>query len=143
MASVLLDVPAMRTAVLKRLAGDIETSYQSVKGRKFNQSLLAQKEFKDLKSMGFGAIVAEFSNKFPALFNLIHSLMVPESKKADPVHEEKAMPRMAMVYSLMLFTRNQELSLVQHVMSMCLRNNLCDQKVSLCVLFNLLLSQSR
>ena len=129
LASVLMDLPLMKSAILKRMATDIELSVDSLKGRKSNTSVLMNKDFTFLKTMKFSAIVQEFSTKFPQLFQLIHGLIVPQKQQGSPVHQEKVMPRLAMVYGLLMFTRNQELSLLQRVMAMCLRNNLCDQKV--------------
>ncbi len=121
-----MSIPSLRNCCVDILAEDSIRTAKTMNGRKYNQSELMKKDFEALRTIDFTDIVSEFKNKFPDLFKQVTSLM----NCVDTAElYQQAMPRLTMVYSIIMFTRNNELSRVQRTMSACMCDCLCEQKM--------------
>ena len=129
LAKAITDIPALKEEIVNLLSSEISSVSKSLGARKHNPSVLMAKDFESLKTSNIEDMVAEFKAKFPSLFNQILALMIPEDKKKSPEHYQRVLPRIAMVYSVMLFTRNNELSLFQRQLTMAMKSSIVDQKV--------------
>ena len=121
--------PVVKEAVLKEWETAVSHTADHMNGRKIDPSYLMLKSFHDLKKTAFEPMVEEFQEKFPELFRLVFATMVPPSLRSNADHIQRIMPRLAMVYSVMMFTRNHELSRLQRVMAMCFNDQMANQKV--------------
>ncbi len=93
-------------------------------GRVYNKFELMKKDFEDLRTIDLTSIVSEFKNQFPALFRQVTGLM--NCTITDEAYQQ-AVPRISMVYSIIMFTRNPEMSRLQRVMSCSMVDCLCQQ----------------
>ncbi len=121
-----MSIPALRNGCVEILAKDNNRMAVTMNGRKHNKSELMKKDFESLRTVDFDNIVSEFKCKFPELFQQVTRLM---NCTENEVAYQKAIPRLTMVYSIIMFTRNQELSKVQRLMSVCYNESLCEQSV--------------
>ena len=110
----------------------VKAMVRAVRGRasrKHSPSILMQKSCDDLCTTDLMAIVTEFKTIFPEIYFLISGLMCGETAlNADEANIE-ATPRLAMIYAIVMQYRNCELSRLQRTLSMCLMDNVVDQKV--------------
>ncbi|CAG2238691.1 unnamed protein product [Mytilus edulis] len=88
-------------------------------------SVLMEKDFKALETVKFEDVLIEFQEKFPELLDMIVAIMLPK----DETSIANVVPRLAMIYGIIMQTRHHELSRMQRVVSMCLADNICDQSV--------------
>jgi hypothetical protein len=91
-------------------------------------STLMKKTPAELKTLDIDEIVGEMLEFFPEMTLTLVSIMIPEDRR-DKFTISAIVPRLAMIYSILLFTRNKELSRTQRVLSLCLFDRLCDKKV--------------
>ncbi|XP_071109877.1 uncharacterized protein [Haliotis cracherodii] len=128
-ARYFMNTPSLKDACIDLLADSVQGTPLLMTGRKYNASVLMKKDFESLKSFVIEDIVDEFRLKFPELFLMFQRVMLPKSKQNSAENQQDILPRLAMIYSVMLFTRNPELSRFQRVIASCLLDNICDQKV--------------
>ena len=92
-------------------------------------SVLMSKGYKAMHQADFGKIAQEFQRKFPDLVKiLIHIMLKPEQRQDEKCLGE-LIPKLAMIYGIVMKERNHELSLVQRIISLCLADSVSDQKV--------------
>ena len=89
-------------------------------------SILMEKELKNLENFEWHLLAQEFRGKFAHLFDLLVSIMMPKESSKEM---EKLLPRIGMMYSILMQTRHPSLSLVQRLVSVLLMDNICDQNV--------------
>ncbi|CAC5417451.1 unnamed protein product [Mytilus coruscus] len=94
-------------------------------------SVLMQKDLEKMEKLNWNEIVNEFLHKFPTVFKLIIGIMLPESENYKQLIS--CLPRIGLLYSLILQARHPGLSLIQRTVSMLLMDNICDQKVYDCL----------
>ncbi|CAC5418958.1 unnamed protein product [Mytilus coruscus] len=95
----------------------------------FYVSELMKKNPEDLKSFKWNEIISEFMVKFPTVFSLILTMFLTPEEMENKEKIEGIIPRIGMVYSMLMQGRNKELSRIQRVTSLFLFDNICDQKV--------------
>lgn len=125
-SSQILSVSALK----KQLVTDISNALgkrpeQMLNKKKGFVSVLMEKDFKSLETVKFEDIILEFQDKFPELLEMILALMLPKDQTAIA----NVIPRLAMIYGIIMQTRHHELSRMQRIISMCLADNICDQSV--------------
>jgi hypothetical protein len=92
-------------------------------------SSLMHKDYDSLQDFSWDTVVGEAFTKFPLLMKMMTGIMLPKEKLVDVLAVKDSLPRLGMVYSILLQGRRHELSAVQRIMSMNLFENICDQKV--------------
>ena len=128
-AASVLSVPTVRSAVVQRLTEEISAVTGKMKNRKRGKlSTLMRKDFDAMQNCSLVEVVEEFHIKLPELFRLILGAMV--RKNLDSETLRPLIPRLAMVYSILMQSRCPTLSRIQRVMSMSLADQICNQKVS-------------
>ena len=126
-----LSIPPLREAILNNLCEEIGERPDSMKNRLHGQvSVLMRKDFTALEEYNLGDVVTEMKDKLPELVQMILAVMVPEEKRSSVAHQAVLVPRLALIYACAMQARNHELSSFQRVVSACLADNICDQKVS-------------
>lgn len=70
--------------------------------------------------------------KFPTVFSLILTMFLTPQDMENKDKIEAIIPRIGMVYSMLMQGRNKELSRIQRITSLFLFDNICDQKVNKC-----------
>ncbi|CAG2233112.1 unnamed protein product [Mytilus edulis] len=83
-------------------------------------SQLMKKSYSDMSAFSWDNICEEFKDKLPVLSKMIELTL--------NIHQKKVAPRIGMVYAILAQTHHQKLSLVQRMTSLCLLDNIADQK---------------
>ncbi|XP_052079203.1 uncharacterized protein LOC127717559 [Mytilus californianus] len=86
-------------------------------------SVLMKKTCDNMYGFSWDKICEEFKSQFPLLASIVEGIMSSGEKNRD-----KILPRMGMVYAVCAQTRHHKLSLVQRMMTLCLLDNIADQK---------------
>ena len=125
-------IPIVRNSVLRMLAMDVtDRPAQQRKRSGPNRSVLLDTDFEGLETFKWTECVTEMVEKYPELVTLIISMMLKPEEQNDPRALAKVLPKLGLIYGIMIQNRCHELSRIQRIMSMCLVDNICDQKVSL------------
>ena len=111
--------------VKSHILSGIESKAAHLCCRKEGRSLLYEKDYNDLTSLDFELIFNEFSQNFPFVCQM---LQVMSSKKKDL--SEDGIPKMCMIYSMLLNSRWHELSRLKRVITILLIEGGCSKKVS-------------
>lgn len=98
-----------------------------------------EKKFENLKDINWYSIVEELLTFFPELFVCLLSILLEPHEMSSYTHIQRVVPRLGMVYAIIMQGRNKELSFVQRMMSLLLFDNICDQKVYLFYTYNFFL----
>ena len=126
----ILRIPSLKEGVMKSLTESIGERPQAMKNRKHGfVSVLMKKDFNDLHKFSWTEVISEMQAMFPELLQLLLSIMVPQNKRGDVATMKEITPQLGIVYAILMKSRNHELSRVQNIISMCLANNISDQKV--------------
>ena len=88
-----------------------------------------KKDSDSLQSVNIGSVVQEMKDKFPALLQILQCIMIPESKREDDAVRANLIPKLALIYGIIMQNRYHELSLMQRLVAMTLADNICDQAV--------------
>ena len=88
-----------------------------------------KKDAQDLRTTSWTKIMQEMVTKFPFLLYMIFSVMLPPEHRSMYTKVQKVIPKICLIYGIMMQCRNAELSRVQRIISMLLMDNICDQKV--------------
>ena len=85
-----------------------------------------------LSSFKWEEICQEAFSLFPLLVSMMVSIMLPKEKwgRREAVHD--ILPRLGMVYAILIQTRVPQLSLVQRVITSLLMDSICETKVKIC-----------
>ena len=132
LAKACVSVDYLRKWITQLLCEEIGHKPDSMKNRKRGfLSVLMKKSFEDLKTLDLDSVVTELRELFPVLYQLLIHIMLPSDKWDDNNALGSIVPKLAMVYAVVMQTRFMEFSRVQRVLSMCLMDNICDQKVTI------------
>ena len=95
-------------------------------GRKNNSapSVLAKKSGNDLMKFSWNDIVVEMKEKFPILMIVLCAIMVGATSSYQHI-----LPHLGLIYGIVMKAHNDDLSLVQNMLSVCLFDSVSDQKV--------------
>ena len=129
-ARAIMGIPVLWDTLAASLSVQLGDRPKRLKNRKQGGvSVLMTKKPQDLQKFNLADVVAEFHLHFPELAAQLICIMLPKEKRKDPAAIAAIVPRLATIYSMLMFTRNFELSLLQRVSAMCLAAYRCDQKV--------------
>ena len=125
------NMDAFHDCYMRNVAQNVGQRPEQMRNRKHgNVSSLMKKDYHDLATFQIDNIMDEMVAKFPDLFILLIHIMLPPADRIDHGRIAEIMPRLAMIYAIVLQTRLRDLSRMQRVISMCLTDNICNQKVS-------------
>ena len=126
-AATLMKIKPMQRALLQEIVKEIRVEEKRMGVRKRGDvSYLMRKDFQAMETFSWTEVVQEGCKRHPLLITLLAQSLLA---KDDMAKLEEHIPRLGMLYGMLMQGRNQELSLVQRVNSMVLYDNLCDQKV--------------
>ena len=129
-AEVIYSIPELRKSMTVKQRQQINVDVSSMNKRKYDKTTLMEKQPKDLHVFNWFRIISEFKSRFPDLFCLLLGMMLKPEESACYTKLEGVLPRLGMVYSILMQGRHRELSATQRVVSMFLFDNISDQKVS-------------
>ena len=125
-SSQILSVAALRKQLVADISNELGKRPEHMLNKKNGfVSVLMEKDFKALETVKFEDIIMEFEEKFPELLEIILAVMLPKNETSIA----NVIPRLVMIYSIIMQTRHHELSRMQRIISMCLADNICDQSV--------------
>ena len=129
-AATLLSIPSLRSELLNQLFRTIGERPKLMTNRIHGEiSVLMKKNREHLKNFKIVNIINEMLARFPELVILLLRLMIPDKSMTDHSKIEVVLPKLAMIYSIVMQTRHRDLSAMQRVVSLCLMDNVVDQKV--------------
>lgn len=116
---------------LHKLCSNLSDQAEKMGNRKHGLvSVLMNKKFEEQRSFSWKEIIKEMATVFPELTKILVSIML-ETEKQTPEHLCAIVPRLGLIYSILLQERKHELTLTHHVLSKCLADTISDQKVIL------------
>lgn len=131
-ASNILSIECIKKNIIHHLSQESRQTAQHMNRRKhFYVSQLMEKKIENLKDINWYSIVEELLTFFPELFVCLLSILLEPHKMSSYTHIQRVVPRLGMVYAILIQGRNKELSLVQRMMSLLLFDNILYQKVYL------------
>ena len=131
-------INSVQKSVIKGISNNINKNIDQLGHRKHHfVSELMKKEPSDLKHFNWASLVNEMMCLFPSIFQIIIGVLLRPSEARSYQKVQKVMPKIGMMYGVLLQGRNPELSIVQRMMSMILMDNICDQKVNMLILIRI------
>lgn len=123
-ASKVMMINETRKALEKMFKDDLDSDAALITN---NKSVLYRKSFEDLQSFQWGDIVSE---KQPTLANILLAVM---SKKMVTIENlpEILVPKLGLLYSILMQERYHSLSLVQRVLAVVLKDEQTHEKVKM------------
>lgn len=128
-SDVIYSVPELRKKLTEKHSKQINADIISMNKRKFDRTVLMEKQPKELQNFNWFKVIDEFKTRFPDLFYVILTMILKPEETPCYTKLESAVPRVGMVYSILMQGRHKELSATQRVISMLLFDNISDQKV--------------
>ena len=120
----------IRQAVLDDISVQLGKIPSTMRNKKHGfVSILMKKDPTSLQSVNLGHVVQEMNAKFPELLQILLHIMVPENKLEDDAARANLIPKLALIYGILMQSRHHELSLMQRLVAMTLADNICDQAV--------------
>lgn len=125
---------AVRKSVVTKMITENNDKINNMRNKKYGfVSYLMKNDIKDLKSSRWLEIINEFRCLFPDLCALLMFVLIDREKIGLYTCLQSIMPRLGLIYSILMQTRNNNLSKVQRITSLLLMDNICDQKVYICI----------
>ena len=126
-ASKVMMINETRKALEKMFKDDLDSDAALITN---NKSVLYRKSFEDLQSFQWGDIVSEMIEKQPTLANILLAVM---SKKMVTIENlpEILVPKLGLLYSILMQERYHSLSLVQRVLAVVLKDEQTHEKVKM------------
>ncbi|XP_006814411.1 uncharacterized protein LOC102801398 [Saccoglossus kowalevskii] len=130
LANAAMDIPNVATHVTHVLSKKINHTASNMGNRKHGfVSYLMKKDYNSLKTLSWNDVICEAVTKFPELVLLLVTCMLAPEKRTLLEKLRSLIPRLGMIYGVIMQGRIPELSRVQRVIAMLLQDNLTDQKV--------------
>lgn len=144
-SSKIINIPCMAEEIISevlgnsyiknRLVEEISTEEgrepECMVGISHNPSYLMVKDYDALLETKNYPIIAELEKHFPALFRLLVNIMLPQTALSTP--DTSKIPdiqsRLAIVYAIIMFTRNPNLSRIQRLNAVCFLDHQVDKKI--------------
>ena len=108
---------------------EIDKNANLLTRRKFAVSILMKKNYSDIINFDWYGVVEEFLKTFPELFYLVLSAMITPYDAKLYSNVENFIPKLGIIYGILMNSKFSELSLIQRLISLLLVDNICDQKV--------------
>jgi hypothetical protein len=99
-----------------------------------NKSVLFKKTFEDLQSFQWGDVVSEMVDNQPALTNMLLTVMSRNKVTTDCL-PENLVPKVGLIYGVLMQERYHKLSLVQRVLAIVLKDEQTHEKVKFLVTY--------
>ena len=128
--SAILSIDSVRRQLINKITIENDVITSGMTNRKYDPSVLMKKSHKDLKFFSWVDVVDEFKQNFPDLMCQLLSLMLKRESQSLYTKLEQVMPRLGVIYGILMQGRNQELTLIQRLNTSLLFNSICDVKVS-------------
>lgn len=125
----ILSIGSVRKELVNKVTNENDVITSGMTNRKYDTSVLMKKTQKELKCFSWTDVVEEFKENFPDLLYQLLSLMLKTESQCLYTKLEKVLPRLGVIYGILMQGRNQELSLIQRLNSSLLFNSICDVKV--------------
>ena len=126
-----MSLPVLKKHIIDDLCLDIGKRPEKMRNKKHGfVSSLMSKNCDALGKLNFNEVVTEIKEYFPELLDILISIMLPKEKRKSALNLGNIIPRLAMIYGIVMQSRYHELSRIQRTVSMCLADNVCDQNVS-------------
>ena len=95
---------------------------------KKNASVLYRKTYEDLSCIDFNEILTEIKTSFPFLVEMLHHLSF-KNGQLDPENPDEFHPKIAMIYSIAISTRWNQLSSIKRLTTVAMIEGGCSKKV--------------
>ena len=129
-AAAIVSVPKIKNEVINQIFRTLGAKPKDMRNKVHGFiSVLNRKNRTDLDTFSLENLFREFYRLFPEIVQVLLHIMLPQEDLSKGQKIEAVIPRLAMIYAIAMQTRNHELSALQRVMSMCLLDNVVDQKV--------------
>jgi hypothetical protein len=129
-AATILSIPKLKSEILNQMNLSIGKRPEMMRNKIHgNVSVLMKKTRKDLDVLKLTDMVDEMAVMFPELCTLLAHIMLPQEDLDNTEKVDKILPKLAMIYAIMMQNRNHELSALQRVISLFLMDCVVDQKV--------------
>ena len=93
-------------------------------------SVLMKKDFEALQTLSFHDVIHEMINKMPELLRFLIVIMLPKKKRNSNEAKAAIVPKLAMIYAIIMQNHCHELSRMQRINAMLLADDIADQGVS-------------
>ncbi len=134
LASALMNFHHFKADCIRVLSKSLMSRMKQLRARKNGYiSCLRRNDIREMTKFTWTNICCEFIDRFPDLFQLVLNCMVNNSNMLNPERLHTLIPRLAVVYSIIAFSGNSQLSLTQRLLATLLHDSNCDRVVSLCV----------
>ncbi|KAL3836462.1 hypothetical protein ACJMK2_021894 [Sinanodonta woodiana] len=127
-AETMLNIESIKMAVKNSILMDIEKS-ASQKCIRSDNSYLFQMDYQNLKEFDFHKLVVEIATCQPYLLASLLAVSVPTSRVGSIKSIQDLIPRLLLVYSLLMSYRFHELSRLQRVLTVVLLDECVHEKV--------------
>lgn len=97
--------------------------------RKGNTSVLMKKDYEHYLALQFSDIIKEFAERLPHLFHVILGAAVSSHGLLSMEKIRELIPKMCMIYAIIMQSNFHELSSFQHLVGFLLQDCICEQKV--------------
>ncbi|VDH98438.1 Hypothetical predicted protein [Mytilus galloprovincialis] len=132
MSSIIMSIEPLREAILDNISNSVGDRPNEMRNKKKGYtSYLMEKGPESLEELNFEKVIEEMKQKFPEVLQILICIMLPKEKRSSEIALANILPRLAMIYGMMMQSRYHELSSIQRVIAMCLADNICDQSVSI------------
>ncbi|XP_070532786.1 uncharacterized protein [Ptychodera flava] len=129
-AAIAMKIPNVASHIMNLMAKKIDDTARNMGNRKHGfVSYLMKKDFNSLKSFSWTEVIGEAIERFPEIIQLVVACALPMEKRSLMEKLKDFMPRLGLMYAILMQTRIHDLSKVQRVMSMLLQDHLTDQKI--------------
>ena len=129
-ASEFCKIPALQENMVRVMSDQLGSRPEQQRGHKAGQtSVLMHKDFIDLKSHSWEDVISEFVRMYPELLQILLKIMLPLEARQSSTKTNEVVPKLAIIYGILLQNRNHELSRVQRLIGCLLADNLVEQKV--------------
>ena len=92
-------------------------------------TILRRKTVNEMKEFDIVEINQEFQDRFPDLYYILSSFLVPPGQIHSTARKSQIIPQLIMIYALIMHARNNNNNLVQRLLGVCLYQNSCERQV--------------
>ena len=137
-SDIIYSVPELRKCMTEKQRKQISIDISNRNKRNYDKTVIMEKQSKDMHNFNWFPIISEFKSRFPDLFCVLLSMLLKPEETSCYTKLESVLPRIGMVYSILMQGRHRELSATS-VVSMFLFDNISDQNVSCsCITYEVL-----
>lgn len=130
-ATIILSVPPLKNALKLLHLKELQEQSKSLCKRKEDPSVLrvGSKCYQQLVSFSWAKSLTEWQERAPDVLDTLSAIAVPDTYLSSPKRADAIIPPLCTACSILLNTRNAELSLVQKMVSVVLGLGGCSKMV--------------